>query len=92
MIQLLNELRGKRVAVIGDCIVDRYSFGTVSRVSPEATVPLVEVHRESYRIGDSANSTFQLASLGVNVRYFSVVDNDPEGMLSGRENGNQKAQ
>jgi rfaE bifunctional protein kinase chain/domain len=55
---------GKRIAVVGDLMLDKYFWGTVSRISPEAPVPVVEVDEESTRLGGAANVANNIASLG----------------------------
>src|SRR5215468_2684655 len=53
--ELLRKFRSTRVLVIGDLMLDEYVWGRVSRISPEAPVPVVEVIRESYYPGGAAN-------------------------------------
>ncbi|MDG6930751.1 MAG: hypothetical protein JRN10_05885 [Nitrososphaerota archaeon] len=78
--QVLN-FKGISALVIGDSALDRYSIGAVNRLSPEAPVPLVEVQRELFYLGNSANAVMQLKSLGVSVRYITVIGEDPEGEM-----------
>src|SRR5512139_398982 len=61
---LFEGFRGKRIAVVGDLMLDRYYWGTVTRISPEAPVPVVEVDQESVRLGGAANVANNIASLG----------------------------
>ncbi len=61
---LLARFPGKRIAVIGDLMLDRYYWGAVRRVSPEAPVPVVEVESESVRLGGAANVANNIRSLG----------------------------
>jgi len=76
----LNEIQkkfeGKRVAVIGDLMLDRYFWGKVARISPEAPVPIVEVDEESTRLGGAANVANNIASLGGVPLMIGVVGND----------------
>jgi len=66
--QRLRELQanfaGKRIAVLGDLMIDRYYWGSVHRVSPEAPVPVVEVESESVRFGGAANVANNVQALG----------------------------
>ncbi len=78
---LLGAIRNKRVLVIGDIILDKYVFGKVERISPEAPVPVVEVEREEYRLGGAGNVAGNLKALGVDVYLCGVVGNDREGEL-----------
>jgi rfaE bifunctional protein kinase chain/domain len=81
---LFENLSGKRVAVIGDLMVDRYFWGSVSRISPEAPVPVVEVESESTRLGGAANVANNIASLGGTPFMVGVVGDDDSGKaLSG---------
>ena len=67
---------GKRIAVIGDLMLDRYFWGTVTRISPEAPVPVVEVDDESTRLGGAANVANNIASLGGVPIMVGVVGRD----------------
>jgi rfaE bifunctional protein kinase chain/domain len=71
-----NSFTGKRIAVIGDLMLDKYFWGTVSRISPEAPVPVVEVDEESTRLGGAANVANNIASLGGVPIMIGVVGND----------------
>lgn len=77
--QLLSAVKSKRIAVIGDVMIDRYIWGTVSRISPEAPVPVVEVESESTRLGGAANVALNIASLGAQALLIGVVGNDDSG-------------
>ena len=57
--------KGKWVLVIGDVMLDRYIFGEVTRLSPEAPVPIVEKEREFSRMGGAANVAANLVGLGI---------------------------
>jgi D-glycero-beta-D-manno-heptose-7-phosphate kinase len=65
-----------RVLVVGDVMLDRYWYGDVERISPEAPVPVVRIQREEYRLGGSANVAFNVFSLGAKVSLLSVVGED----------------
>lgn len=66
-----------RVLVVGDAMLDRYWFGTVDRISPEAPVPVVRVHREEDRLGGAANVALNVKTLGANATLLTVVGDDP---------------
>jgi rfaE bifunctional protein kinase chain/domain len=70
-----------RVLVVGDVMLDRYWYGDVSRISPEAPVPVVLVNetREDLRLGGAANVAHNCAALGARTRLLSVVGNDEAG-------------
>ncbi len=72
-------LRGARVLVVGDAMLDRYWFGEVTRISPEAPVPVVRVQRTEERPGGAANVARNAASLGAQVSFLSVVGRDEAG-------------
>ncbi len=73
----LDRFPAARVLVLGDVMVDEYVWGTVSRISPEAPVPVVAVHGESVKAGGAANVAANIAALGGSVRIVGVVGNDP---------------
>jgi D-glycero-beta-D-manno-heptose-7-phosphate kinase len=60
-----ERIRAQRVLVVGDAMLDRYWFGSVDRVSPEAPIPIVHVQREEERLGGAANVASNLRALGV---------------------------
>lgn len=74
--QLLERAQGEPVAVIGDVMLDRFVWGRVSRISPEAPVPVVEVEREDHHLGGAANVARNLASLGAKPLLVGVVGRD----------------
>lgn len=68
-----------RVLVVGDVMLDRYWFGDVSRISPEAPVPVVRVERSEERPGGAANVARNIAALGAQAALLSVVGQDDAG-------------
>jgi len=74
--EIQKHLTGRRIAVIGDLMIDRYFWGKVTRISPEAPVPVVEVEEESTRLGGAANVANNIASLGGVPVMIGVVGND----------------
>jgi rfaE bifunctional protein kinase chain/domain len=68
-----------RILVVGDVMLDRYWFGEVSRISPEAPVPVVKVERSEERPGGAANVARNCAALGARVSLLSVVGADEAG-------------
>ena len=67
------------ILVVGDIMLDRFIWGHVSRISPEAPVPVVEVERETAMLGGATNVANNLVSLGGNVMMCGVVGDDPTG-------------
>jgi rfaE bifunctional protein kinase chain/domain len=65
-----------RVLVVGDAMLDRYWFGSVDRISPEAPVPIVRVTREEERLGGAANVALNVKTLGAQCTLLTVVGED----------------
>lgn len=74
--ELGRRLDGARVLVVGDVMLDRYWFGDVSRISPEAPVPVARIGRMEERAGGAANVARNIASLGGKASILSVVGDD----------------
>ncbi|HQU49304.1 MAG TPA: D-glycero-beta-D-manno-heptose-7-phosphate kinase [Casimicrobiaceae bacterium] len=74
-----QRVRAARVLVVGDVMLDRYWFGAVERISPEAPVPVVHVERTEERPGGAANVARNVASLGGRASLLSVVGADEAG-------------
>jgi D-beta-D-heptose 7-phosphate kinase/D-beta-D-heptose 1-phosphate adenosyltransferase len=74
--QILSKARACRVAVLGDVMLDEFIWGDVTRISPEAPVPVVNVQRESTRLGGAANVLANIAALGARATVVGVVGND----------------
>ncbi len=81
----LPDFSAARILVVGDVMLDRYWFGDVSRISPEAPVPVVKVERSEERPGGAANVARNCASLGARVGLLSVVGNDEAGRILQRQ-------
>jgi len=73
---ILSRLPGLRILVIGDLMLDHYVWGEVTRISPEAPVPIVHVARESDTAGGAANVALNLASLGVRAEVIGCMGED----------------
>jgi D-glycero-beta-D-manno-heptose-7-phosphate kinase len=74
--QILAEARKARVLVVGDVMLDQFIWGGVSRISPEAPVPVVDFSRESFMPGGAANVARNLVSLETPAELFGVIGND----------------
>jgi rfaE bifunctional protein kinase chain/domain len=81
---ILRAARTKKVMVVGDVMLDRYLWGAVSRISPEAPVPVVEIAEETTRLGGAANVANNIVSLGGACEVFGVVGDDHDGLDLGR--------
>ena len=71
-----ESLAAARVLIVGDAMLDRYWFGAVDRISPEAPVPVVKIGREEERLGGAANVALNVKSLGAQVTLMTVVGVD----------------
>lgn len=78
---LFDTFQEKTILVVGDLMLDSYLWGGVSRISPEAPVPVVDIHTESHRLGGAANVAFNIASLGASAIPVGVIGDDPRGTL-----------
>ncbi len=76
---IVAAMAGKRLAVVGDVMVDRFVRGTVERISPEAPVPVVRVRREQNLPGGAANVARNLAAMGARPEIVSVIGDDADG-------------
>ena len=75
----LDAMRKVRIAVLGDLMLDRYLWGTVSRISPEAPVPVVEIDEESEQFGGAANVANNILGLGATAIPIGVIGEDSSG-------------
>jgi rfaE bifunctional protein kinase chain/domain len=71
-----QQLEQARVLVVGDVMLDRYWYGAVDRISPEAPVPVVRISREENRLGGCANVAYNVVQLGARCDLLSVVGDD----------------
>ncbi|MBU3648352.1 MAG: bifunctional heptose 7-phosphate kinase/heptose 1-phosphate adenyltransferase, partial [Limnohabitans sp.] len=71
-----QQLSHAHVLVVGDVMLDRYWYGAVDRISPEAPVPVVRITREENRLGGCANVAFNVVSVGAQASLLSVVGDD----------------
>lgn len=79
--ELKNNFKGKRIAIIGDMMLDIYYRGEVKRISPEAPVPIVEVENEFFRFGGAANCALNILSLGGIPEPIGVIGYDSFGTI-----------
>jgi rfaE bifunctional protein kinase chain/domain len=77
--KLIPRLRGKRIGVLGDLMLDRYLWGTATRLSPEAAVPVVDFVSQSECLGGAGNVAANLAALGAHVETFGAIGTDEAG-------------
>jgi rfaE bifunctional protein kinase chain/domain len=79
--EILTAASGKRIAVLGDFMLDRHLKGTVRRISPEAPVPVVEIESESTGLGGAGNVIQNLGSLGAQPIAFGIMGEDAAGQV-----------
>jgi rfaE bifunctional protein kinase chain/domain len=73
---LFSHMRGRKILVVGDVMVDEWIWGTVTRISPEAPVPVVAVTDHSFTLGGAGNVTNNLRALDAAVRFVAAVGED----------------
>jgi len=78
-LQAPPNLSNAKVLVIGDAMLDRYWYGAVDRISPEAPVPVVKINKREDRVGGAANVAYNAAVLGAQTSFLSVVGDDDAG-------------
>jgi D-beta-D-heptose 7-phosphate kinase/D-beta-D-heptose 1-phosphate adenosyltransferase len=81
LVELLAAMRGKKILVIGDVMLDRYIMGTVSRISPEAPVPVVSVKAEKLAIGGAGNVANNIRALGGEPLLVGMIGEDEAARL-----------
>ena len=74
--RLVGRLRGRRIGVVGDFMLDRYVWGTATRLSPEAAVPVVDFVSQTDCLGGAGNVAANLAALGARVTPFGITGAD----------------
>src|SRR5882724_75281 len=76
---LLKKITGLRILVIGDVMLDHYVWGDATRISPEAPVPVVDIHRDTYTAGGAGNVALNIASLGAQCTVAGFIGPDDDG-------------
>ncbi len=79
--EILDNFSKIKILVVGDVMIDRYWWGSVTRISPEAPVPIVKLEKMSTSAGGAANVAANLAGLGVKPVLFGIVGDDDESAL-----------
>jgi rfaE bifunctional protein kinase chain/domain len=77
--EIIGQFKNKKIVVVGDLMLDKYVWGKVVRISPEAPVPVVEVETETEKLGGAANVANNIRSLGGEPILIGVVGNDTNG-------------
>jgi len=81
---ILSSIKGQKVLVLGDLMLDEYIFGEVSRISPEAPVPIVRITGERWTLGGAANVASNLKTLGAEPLLIGIIGNDEAGARVGK--------
>ena len=76
---LLRNTSSLNICVIGDCMLDHYIWGDVQRISPEAPVPVVNIDKDTYRLGGACNVALNLKQMGCNVTLMGLMGQDSAG-------------
>ena len=77
--EIVGSMRDRKVVVLGDVMLDEFVWGDVTRISPEAPVPVVDIQRESFHLGGAANVLANLVALGARASVVGVVGTDAAG-------------
>ena len=77
--EVLQRIGARKIVVLGDVMLDEFIWGDVTRISPEAPVPVVEIRRESVHLGGAANVLANLIALGARAAVIGVIGNDSGG-------------
>lgn len=77
--EILRDLHNRKIVVLGDVMLDEFVWGDVTRISPEAPVPVVDVRRESIHLGGAANVLANLIALGASGSVVGVIGDDDAG-------------
>jgi len=78
--EILKGFSQKNILVIGDLLMDAYFWGKTERISPEAPVPIVEVHRTNFNPGGAGNVALNLSKLGSKVSVLGLIGSDANGV------------
>ena len=79
--KIINSFKKHQVLIVGDIMIDSYLWGSTTRVSPEAPVPIVNVSKQEHRMGGAANVALNIMSLGATPIMLSVIGDDDMGNI-----------
>src|SRR3979411_3287313 len=79
LVELLDRVKGKRILVIGDAMLDVYLTGDVERISPEAPVPVVRVRERKHALGGACNVAQNVAAIGCHCDLVAAIGSDRGG-------------
>jgi rfaE bifunctional protein kinase chain/domain len=78
---IINSFKNRKILVVGDLILDKYLFGEVERISPEAPVPIVDIKEETLKLGGASNVAWNISKLGGKAYIVGVIGNDENGKI-----------
>src|ERR1700744_3534155 len=79
LFEILAQMASARVLCVGDVMLDRFVYGGVERISPEAPIPVLLVEREKHMLGGAGNVVANIAALGAKAMLLAVVGDDGAG-------------
>jgi D-beta-D-heptose 7-phosphate kinase/D-beta-D-heptose 1-phosphate adenosyltransferase len=79
LINIINKIQNKKVLVIGDIMLDTYIYGAVERVSPEASIPIININKTKSVAGGAGNVLNNLNSMNIKTSFISIIGNDVAG-------------
>jgi rfaE bifunctional protein kinase chain/domain len=82
--KIFNIFQGKKILVLGDIMLDEYLIGKVTRISPEAPVPVIEIEEQHINLGGAANVAVNISNLGCVPFLVGVIGRDPMGAVFNR--------
>ena len=77
--KIFDKVKGKKVIIVGDAMIDSYTLGRIERKSPEAPVPIINVEKEKIKLGGAANVALNIKSIGLEPVLCTVIGQDSEG-------------
>jgi D-beta-D-heptose 7-phosphate kinase/D-beta-D-heptose 1-phosphate adenosyltransferase len=81
LLNLIDSFKKQSILVVGDTMIDKFIWGEVRRISPEAPVPIIEITKETQALGGAANVANNIAALGAKVYIVTTIGNDLEGKV-----------
>lgn len=79
LIAYMDRMKNSKILVVGDIMLDRFVYGSVDRISPESTAPVLSVESEEIMLGGAGNVLANLTGLGIESHIVSVIGDDEEG-------------
>ncbi len=77
---IFKKSRGKKIAIVGDVMLDKYVYGEITRISPEAPVPVVDIKKTEYKLGGAANVANNIKSLGAEPVLIGIIGDDNDSL------------